>query len=154
MKNRPQLAHQIWVAVCDGEKALLLQNDGDNVYPKLETREVLTQENPATREIASDAPGRTYSSNGDRVSAMEQTDFHRLAEETFLKNFAEKIEADVLQGRIKELILVAPPRALGVIRPKLAHKEQYLCAEIDKDYASLPVYEIERLLAKQLEERK
>jgi protein required for attachment to host cells len=148
MKKRPQLAHDIWVAVCDGEKALLLQNDGDQVYPKLETREVLGQENPKTRDIGTDAPGRNFNSSDGRASAMEPTDFHRLAEEAFLKNFADHIEHEVLAGKIKELILVAPPRALGVMRPKLAHKEQYLRAEVEKDYAGLPVYEIEKHLTK------
>ena len=148
MKKRPQLAHQMWVAVCDGEKALLLQNDGDQVYPKLETREVIAQENPANRDIGTDAPGRTYRSSDGRASAMEPTDFHRLAEEDFLKNFAAYIEREVHKGRIKELILVAPPRALGVMRPKLAHKEQYLCGEFEKDYVGMPVYEIERHLMK------
>lgn len=148
MKKRPQLAHDIWVAVCDGEKALLLQNDGDQVYPKLETREVLAQENPATHEIGTDAPGRTYNFSAGRASTMEPTDFHRLAEEDFLKNFADHIEHEALTGKIKELILVAPARALGVMRPRLAHKEQYLRAEVEKDYAGLPVYEIEKHLTK------
>ncbi len=32
-----------WVVVCDGSKALFLQNAGDSKFPNLQTREVLEQ---------------------------------------------------------------------------------------------------------------
>jgi protein required for attachment to host cells len=48
----------------------------------------------------------------------------------------------------KALILVAPPRALGVIRQVHApHLRAALRAEIDKDFVKLPVHEIEKHLA-------
>ncbi len=46
-----------WVVVCDGRKALLLENIGDEVFLSLHTKEI--HEHPQTRTSAqgSDAPG-------------------------------------------------------------------------------------------------
>ena len=64
-----------WVVVCDGAKALVLENAGDEKFPNLKTREVFEQETPMTREQGTDAPGRAINSV-ERRSAMEQTDWH------------------------------------------------------------------------------
>ena len=46
------------------------------------------------------------------------------------------------------MILVAPPRALGVIRQaSTANLRHAVRAEIDKDYVRMPVREIEKHLA-------
>jgi protein required for attachment to host cells len=46
------------------------------------------------------------------------------------------------------LILIAPPRALGVLRQTYSHGlRAALRAEIDKDFVRLPVHEIEKHLA-------
>ena len=46
------------------------------------------------------------------------------------------------------LILIAPPRALGVLRQTYSHSlRAVLRAEIDKDFVKLPVHEIEKHLA-------
>jgi protein required for attachment to host cells len=39
-----------WVVVCDGAKALVLENVGDEVFPNLRTKEVYQQEDPLTHE--------------------------------------------------------------------------------------------------------
>jgi protein required for attachment to host cells len=44
--------------------------------------------------------------------------------------------------------MVAPPRALGVLRHAYSHNlRAALRAEIDKDFVKLPVHEIEKHLA-------
>src|SRR3954469_18215304 len=53
-----------WVVVCDGAKALILENAGDSVFPNLRTKEVHTQPDPPTREQGTDAPGRAFQSVG------------------------------------------------------------------------------------------
>ena len=37
-----------WLVVCDGRKALILENLGDEMFPNLHTREVHEQPNPST----------------------------------------------------------------------------------------------------------
>jgi protein required for attachment to host cells len=137
-----------WVIVCDGSKALFLENAGDSKFPNLQTREVLEQKVSPTSEIGTDAPGRSHSSVGPGRSAVEQTDFHTLQEEEFLRGIAAKLHAAVHAGDIKSLILVAPPRALGVLRQAYtAGLKQAIHTEIQKDYVNMPIYEIEKHIA-------
>jgi protein required for attachment to host cells len=137
-----------WVVVCDGAKALILVNAGDAKFPNLKTREVREQPDASTREQGTDAPGRSINSIDARRSAMEQTDFHDQAEQRFLCDLAKRLDAAVTSGEAKSLILVAPPRALGVLRQASSgNLRNAIRAEVDKDYVKLPVHEIEKHLA-------
>ena len=141
------LIHGIWVLVCDGRKALLLQNQGDDVYPKLETREVLEHEDRPTHTMGSDAPGRTFGSAGGRRAAVESTDMQDEAEAKFLKSVAGKVNSGAEDGFIKHLIVVAPARALSVLRHAFSKRaKSALKAEVDKDLVRMPVFEIEKHL--------
>lgn len=137
-----------WVVVCDGRKALILQNAGDEMFPNLQTREVYEQKNPDTHEQGTDAPGRSINSVGQARSAMEQTDWHEEQEKAFLEDLAGRLDAAVGAGDARCIHLVAPPRALGILRqaysPQLKHA---IAREIDKDFVKFPVHEIERHLA-------
>jgi protein required for attachment to host cells len=137
-----------WVVVCDGAKALVLENVGDNKFLNLKTREVYQQDDPKTHEQGTDAPGRSINSIDARRSSMEQTDWHDQAEQRFLQRLAGHLAAAVNAGQTKSLIVVAPPRALGVLRQAYSHNlRAALRAEIDKDLVKLPVYQIEKHLA-------
>jgi protein required for attachment to host cells len=136
-----------WVVVCDGAKALLLENVGDAKFPNLKTVEVLKQDDPPTHELGTGKPGRAMSSVGSGRSAYEQTDWHNQREEVFLTELARRLDAAVTAGRPKSLIVVAPPRALGVLRPAYSHGlQKAVRAEVEKDLVKLPVYEIEKHL--------
>jgi len=137
-----------WVVVCDGTKALILENVGDAMHPNLKTREVHEQRDPRTHEQGTDAPGRSVNSVDARRSAMEQTDFHALAEQRFLSELAKRLDAAVMSGEAKAMIVVAPPRALGVLRHAASsHLRGAIRAEVEKDYVKMPVHEIEKHLA-------
>lgn len=136
-----------WVVVCDGAKALILENNGDKTHPDLRTRQVFEIENPATAEQGTDRPGRTHSPNGQARSAVGQTDWHDQAEARFLKNLAEKLHLAVHGGKTKELVIVAPPRALGMIRENYTPAiKEALREEIDKDLVKMPLDQIEKNL--------
>ena len=57
------------------------------------------------------------------------------------------LAAEVEHGKIRDLTIAAPPRALGVLR---AHYTQGLRGvirhEVAHDYVKMPVHEIEKLL--------
>jgi protein required for attachment to host cells len=137
-----------WIVVCDGAKALVFENTGDALTPKLETREVYQQEDPATRELGTAAPGRIMNSVGTARSAVEQTDWHDREERSFLEDLAKRLDAALEAGQFRSLVLVAPPRALGVIRGVYSQAlRDAMRAEIDKDLVKMPVPEIEKHLA-------
>jgi protein required for attachment to host cells len=136
-----------WVVVCDGAKALILENTGDAKFPNLKTVEVFEQKHLATHELGTDAPGRSHSSLGHGRSSVEQTDWHDQAERAFLVQLMKHLDAAITAGKVTSLIMVAPPRALGVIRPAYSHAlRSAVRAELDKDFVKLPIYEIEKHL--------
>lgn len=137
-----------WVVVCDGKKALVLENIGDEKFPNLRTKEVYQHPDPLTHELGTDEPGRSFQSVGAARSAMEQTDWHRQEEERFLAKLAARLDAAVQAGETKSLVIAAPPRALGVLRQAYTQGlRSALRAEIDKDLVKMPVHEIEKHLA-------
>ena len=139
--------HDEWVVVCDGAKALLLQNVGDAKFPNLKMLEVLEQKHLATHELGTDAPGRTHSSIGHGRSSMEQPDYHDQAEHDFLVRLAKHLDAAVAAGKVKSLIVVAPPRALGMLRSSYpSGLKSAVRAEVDKDLGKQPVHQIEKHL--------
>jgi protein required for attachment to host cells len=141
------IRHGEWVVVCDGAKALVLENAGNINRPKLKTIDVFAQKDVATRELGTDKPGRSFSSVGHGRSAVEQSDWHDQAEQTFLTHLAQHLDAAVASGKAKSLIVVAPPRALGMLRPAYSHAlKAAVRAELDKDLVKQPVHEIEKQL--------
>lgn len=136
-----------WVVVCDGAKALVLENIGDAKFPNLKMVEVFEQKSVATHDLGSDKPGRSHSSMGHGRSSVEQTDWHDQAETAFLLQLVKHLDAAIAAGKTKSLIIAAPPRALGVLRPAYTHRlREALSAEVDKDFVKLPVHLIEKQL--------
>lgn len=155
-----QIDHDTWVVVADGEKFLLLRNEGDAEFPILRAISKEEAENPPARDLASDRPGRMPDQGGHPGnvgtaitqvrgprSAMEETDWHRVAEHRFAEDLAERLIGWVGKGRFDRLILVAAPRTLGVLRAAYGDKlGSALVAEVDKDLINLPLPEIAKVL--------
>lgn len=137
-----------WVVVCDGAKALVLRNDGDALDLDLTVVEALDQPDPPARDLGSDRPGRVYQSHGGARSAVEDTDPHAQAEAAFLADLAHRLDAAAQSRDLGALVLVAPPKALGLLREHLTPAVRAaLIAEVPKDLTGLPTAEIARHLA-------
>ncbi|MGD9915569.1 MAG: host attachment protein [Rhizobiaceae bacterium] len=141
------LEHDVWVLVADGEKGLILRNEGDRQYPNLEVVREIEQDNPPTREQGTDRPGRMPDGPGAHRSAVDDTDWHRMAKERFAEEMAERLYKMAQRGDFEKLILVAPPLVLGALRKQL-HKEveRRVTGEVPKTLTNHPVYEIEKIL--------
>jgi len=146
-----------WLVIADGEKALFLRNDGDEVYPHLTVFRELTHENPRTGDQGADRPGRLSDggpsaagapggSNAHR-SAVQETDWHRVEKDRFAKEIAERLYKTAHKNGFEQIVLVAPPPVLGALRKEL-HKEvqDKVIGELGKDLTNHPVHEIEKLL--------
>jgi protein required for attachment to host cells len=141
------IRHGEWVIVCDGAKALVLENAGDAKFPNLKMIKVFEQKDLPTHAMGADAPGRTHSSAGNTRSSVEQTDWHDQSERLFLVQLANHLDGAIVAGKTKSLIMVAPPRALGMIRPAYSHAlKGAVRAEVDRDLVKMPVHEIEKHL--------
>jgi protein required for attachment to host cells len=136
-----------WVVVCDGSKALVCRNAGDEAFLDLKVIEDREMEDLPTRDLGAQRPGRVQEAVSTERSAVGQTDWHDEAERAFLKELAERLHHAAAAGEVSGLFLVAPPRALGMIRPVLSPAVvRILRGELDKDYVKLPIGDIEKRL--------
>lgn len=143
-----RLSNDALVLVGDGEKALFLRNRGTPFKPELVVEQILENDNPKTADQGTDQPGRASASPGTVRSAVEETDWHRISKERFASDIAAALYKQAHAGRFDELVVIAPPLVLGTLR-KQFHKEVAgrVTAELPKELASLPIAEIEKLLA-------
>lgn len=149
MMTRVILSNRIWVAICDGAKAIAYENIGDPEYPNLETRHEMAQTAPPDRDIHNEPKGRVYGFAGGPSSSVERKDAHQTMETTFIKSFATYLDENVRNGTIPKLILAAPPRALGILREHLSSQTRaVVTTELDHDYTKIPAYELEKILKK------
>jgi protein required for attachment to host cells len=141
-----KLTHGTWVMVLDGEKYLLLRNQGDAEIIDLRVVEHDEIENPPTHDQGTEKPGRLPDAGQGR-SAVEQTDWHALEKANFAGDVADRLKNWALKNRFSELLVCADPKTLGTIRPKY-HGEvsRRLVGEIDKDLTSLPVDQVEKVI--------
>lgn len=138
-----------WVVVADGEKAMIFSNDDTPEEPFLNILSKNVLDNPPTREQAANRPGRMQDNgaSGAQRSAMNDTDWHEFEKERFAKDFAGALNRAALKNAFDNLVLFAPPQALGNLRKEL-HKETQdrLLFAVDSNLTNHPVDEIERHL--------
>jgi protein required for attachment to host cells len=128
-----KIAHGTLVMAIDGGKMLLFRNEGDEKFIVLDTLSHDRIDHPSSREIGSDAPGRTFSSSDVRRSAYAETDWHAQAEEQFAIRAAEGLERVALNDKAG-IVVIAPPHMLGQLRRHWGRKTRdRLMAEIAKD---------------------
>ena len=141
--------HKALILVADGQKYLLLRNEGDFKHPSLKVEGSGEHPGKPTHAQGSDQPGRAFASIGSMRSAMEQTDFHQIEKEQFAAQTAALLAERAHAGDFDELIVVAPPRTLAELRK---HYDKAvsgrLVAEIDKDLTKHPVDEITAILSR------
>ena len=146
--NRISLPAMSWVLVCDGSKALLFQNAGDAQAINLKAADVQFEPHVPTHDLGAERPGRVYESLDGRRSSMEATDYHEVAEAQFLGRVADRLDEVVRTRKVKHLVVVAPPKAMGILRGRITDGvRKVVAAEIVKDLVKLPTVEIEKHLA-------
>ena len=75
-----------------------------------------------TESIKTDAPGTVQQSFGFGHSTYEETDFQQQEEDRWIKDAADELKKRALRNDFDALAIVAPPKALGVLK-KYLHKE-------------------------------
>ena len=141
------------VLVVDGRKMLFFRNHGDENQIDLRT-EAHDERDDASfdRELKTDGPGnaatRQASGGADTFRpAMSETDYKQQEEDIWVKEAAENLRLRALRNDFDHLCIVAPPKALGVLRKEL-HKEvekRVICT-INKEMSGRPIPDIEALI--------
>jgi protein required for attachment to host cells len=140
------LPHDALVLVADGRKMLFFRNEGDEGQIDLRTEAHDQREDRKDSEIKTDSPGGIHQSAGYGRSTYEEADFHQQEEDRWIKDAAEELKERALRNDYDALAIVAPPRALGVLR-KCLHKEveKRLICTVNKEMSCRPVPDIEAL---------
>jgi protein required for attachment to host cells len=141
------LPHNALVLVADGRKMLFFRNRGDENQIDLRTESHDARQDRKDRYFKTDAPGTEKQSFGFGRSTYEETDFHQLEEDRWIKDAADELKTRVLRGDFEALAIVAPPKALGVLK-KCLHKEvqKRIVCTVNKEMSGRPVPDIEALL--------
>jgi protein required for attachment to host cells len=145
------LPHHALVLVADGTKVLFLRNHGDENQIDLRTESHDARQDRKDRYFRTDAPGTEKQSFGFGRSTYEETDFHQLEEDRWVKEAAEELRKRVMRNDYDALAIVAPPKALGVLK-KCLHKEveKRLVCTVNKEMSGRPVPDIEALLTDEM----
>jgi protein required for attachment to host cells len=124
------------VAVADGEKLNLYQNNGDEAASELSALEhaVISTDNKGSG-------GRHQSSSANPSDSQQE-------EDSFAAGTAEMLNKRVLEGKIGSLVIVAAPRTLGELR-KHYHKalSAVLAGEIAKDLTGHSISDVQKVIA-------
>ncbi|MEO9340286.1 host attachment protein [Mesorhizobium sp. SB112] len=124
------------IAVADGEKLSLFKNEGDAANVKLKAMP------------SADVDSSKISSGGRHSSSSANPDDSQQDEDGFSNGVVNMLNKQVLDGKIKSLVIVAAPRTLGEMR-KSYHKSlsDILLGELDKDLTGHSMQDIEKALA-------
>jgi protein required for attachment to host cells len=141
------LPNQALVVVTDGRKLLFLRNHGDGNQIDLRVEAHDEREDSKDSEIKSDAPGTSKQSFGFGRPALGETDFHQQDEDRWVKDAADLLRQRALRNDFEALAIIAPPKALGVLRKEL-HKEveRRVVATFNKEMTDRPIADIEAML--------
>ena len=110
------------VAVLDGQKLSLFHNTGDEANPELKASPVPT----INTDNKSGGVGHPSSSANPADSQQD--------EDGFTAGIADLLNKQAIEGKMKDLIVIAAPRALGELRKHYHQKlKDVLVGELSKD---------------------
>ncbi len=136
------------IIAVDGSRMAMFKNVGEAFEPVLELIEEHKNPSLRTSELGTDKPGRSFQSKSPSRGAHEVTDMHQQEEDRFVTEVAQRIE-QIVGDKNVGVILVAAPRALGVIRKHLKPETSArLLAEIAKDFGPDAAEPLAKMLAK------
>jgi len=136
-----------WIVAADSSRARVLQVAGRERLVELED-----MINPGgrmdDRELTTDAHPRFRGTSGPG-SDREENSAHEHETDLFAKRLGDYLDKARTQHRYDELVVVAPPKFLGLLRKKLGKEvEKLLVDEVPKDLSWFNARELERYFAK------
>ena len=110
----------IWILVANQAEAQIYSSNRISGNLVLVDRLTHAEGAAHVRDLTSDAPGRAYDRIGPARHSMESdTGVKEEERRRFVKELVERLKTAHLQGRFDQLVLLAAPAVLGVIRKTL-----------------------------------
>lgn len=147
-----QLGKTSWIVVAESARARIFTTSGT----KVKLREIADLSHPESRlhdrDLASDGLGRSFDSHGQGRHGMEPaTDPQDREAQAFAVEVARQIERGHNEAGFDSLVLVAPPKFLGRLRPELSKSARSaLVAELDKNLVEADLKTLEHHLSELL----
>ncbi len=138
-----------WVLIADATSAKIYVNRGRGSGLEPLPHGELAGVNAHTRDLVSDRPGRAFDSHGAGRHSMEPpTDPHEHEKARFIERLSDFLAERAERGGFDQLVVVAPPRALGLLRDKLTPAvAKRVVHELHKDLIPIPEHELAGHLA-------
>lgn len=146
---RKGTAGATWVAVCNGWRAQVYEwvRPGG---PMLQLQVMMhTESRSRNLDITTDKPGRTQhrTRDGKRGSMAPPTYPKEVERQIFAREVSGFLSSRAHRGEFADLVLVAPPRFLGLLRELLSDLPQTLAVKtLDKDLTALKPQELMKTL--------
>jgi protein required for attachment to host cells len=141
-----------WIVVAHEAGARFFENLGRGTGLELVEEIEHPDGRARDRDMASDRPGRSFRKNsGDpsRASMSQSEGPHDRAVADFARALANRLKDARVQNQYKRLVLVAPPRFLGLLRSSLdGPTAQLVMVSLDKDLAASKTNELVERLSK------
>ncbi len=140
-----------WIVVADSTRARIFTADTPS-SPLEEIEDLAHAEGRLhDREITSDLPGKIKSADGGGHAFEQPTDPKKHEADTFAHRVAHYLEDAYNANRFEQLLIVAAPTFLGLLRSHLSEQiKQRVCFELDKDINMLSPADIRQHLPEYL----
>lgn len=130
-----------WVLVMDSRRAQIFTQDPEAVGPMLIP--VITepmQADPVEREMGRQALPRVFASTGKMRHAIEpHIDPTRESRKRFVHQVVGRLHEALEKKQFEQLIVVAPKKVIGELRPSLDGVGDKVIAEVPKDLTRVPL---------------
>lgn len=141
----------VWVVVANQSRARIFSLES----PRGQWRELEDLVAPDVRlhdrELESDRPGHTVGAGGHGHTMRKRHSLKEQAAVRFASDMSERLTAGTGDGDVAALVLVAPPRFLGLLREALPQRVSSLVVHsLDKDLVSLRSEDIRAHLPERL----
>jgi protein required for attachment to host cells len=137
-------ATKTWIVVADGAHARIALNEGPGTGIKPALDHEFAASHAPSRDFVSDRPGQYPDRGGLGTHRFAPKTDRREHEKTlFAQDVVGIIEDAAKQHAFDNLVLVAPPAALGRLREALSERTRALVsAEVGKDLTHVPIHEL------------
>jgi len=137
-------ARKTWILIADGARARIVRCDGPGKGLASAMSHEFAASHAPSRDFGTDKPGRGQGGGSGSHHAVEsKVDWHTHEKHLFAAHMAKTLEQAYTQGAFDDLVLVAPPPALGDLRKALDGKlKGHIAAELGKDLTHLTIHEL------------
>ena len=141
-----------WFLIADSSKARIIESNGPRgTWAILEEMSDDDARKPS-RDLGRDRPARGRTIGTGAPFAVEENSEHEKAGKEFLSLCVQNIEQAAKKDRFEQLVIAAPPAALGVIRKKLSSEmTAMLIGAYDKDLTNETEQDLHKYFLEKLE---